>query len=90
MIVLLQKLHSNRATYVTCHTCYEYFLANAGLSFKQYVLEYRIKSAETRLRYSNLTLSQIADELGFTDISHLNKTYKNLRGIYPREVRKRN
>jgi len=68
----------------------EYFLAHAGISYKQYVLEYRVKSVEIRLMYSNLTLSQIADELGFTDISHLNKTYKNIRGIYPREVRKSN
>lgn len=68
----------------------EYFLAHAGISYKQYVLEYKVKSAETRIRYSNLTLSQIASELGFTDLSHLNKTFKNIRGMYPRDLRKQN
>lgn len=67
----------------------EYFQTHAGISYKQYVLEYRVKAAETRLMYSNLTLSQIAFELGFTDVSHLNKTFKQVRGIYPREVRKK-
>lgn len=65
----------------------EYFATNTSISYKQYILEYKIKSAENRLKYSSLTISQIALELGFTDISHLNKTYKKMKGIYPREVR---
>ncbi|MAU70792.1 MAG: hypothetical protein CML04_01740 [Pseudozobellia sp.] len=66
----------------------EYFLANTGINLKKYILNYKIQSARNRLVYSELTLSQIAFELGFTDLSHFNKTYKKICGISPSEERK--
>lgn len=65
----------------------EYFLSETGIKLKQYTLRYKVKSAQNKLNYTNLNLSQIAFDLGFSDLSHFNKTYKKIMGIYPREER---
>src|SRR5579872_1522037 len=57
-----------------------YFRKQTGLTLKTYITRYRLKLVETRLRYSDLTISEIADEMGFTDESHLNKVFKNAFG----------
>lgn len=44
---------------------------------------------EIRLLNSELTLSQIAEELSFTDVSHLSKTFKRYTGSSLREFKKR-
>ena len=52
---------------------------NIGL--KKYILNYKLKLAETRLKYTDLTITEIAQELGFTDSSHLDKTFLSYKGI---------
>jgi AraC-like DNA-binding protein len=53
-----------------------YFKKQTGLTLKVYINRYKLNLVETRLRYSDLTISEIADEMGFTDESHLNKVFK--------------
>ena len=57
----------------------EYFQTAFGLSLKQYIIEYKLNLVESRLAYTNLTVSEIAAELSFTDSSHLKRTYLNYR-----------
>ncbi|MCW9705561.1 AraC family transcriptional regulator [Fodinibius salsisoli] len=64
----------------------EYFRKNFGTSFKQYVLTYKLKLAESKLKYTNLTISEIAAQLGFTDVSHLNKTFQKYQDRLPSEI----
>ena len=64
-----------------------YFQRLAGVPLKRYLLLYKLKLVESRLQFSDLTLSQIADELGFTDVSHLNKTFLRYRGTRPSTFR---
>lgn len=59
----------------------QYFKAQMGISLKKYILTHKIKLAETSLLYTNSTLSEIAFELGFTDSSHLDKTFLSYKGI---------
>ncbi len=54
-----------------------FFKASTGLSLKEYILDYKLGLATSRLLRSNLTISEIAHELNFTDESHLNKLFKN-------------
>lgn len=61
----------------------QYFKKQMGISLKKYILNHKIKLAETRLKYTDLTLSEIASELGFTDSSHLDKTFLSYKGITP-------
>lgn len=54
-----------------------YFKKQTQLTLKTYITKYKLNLVETRLRYSDLTISEIADEMGFTDESHLNKVFKH-------------
>ncbi|WP_299685513.1 AraC family transcriptional regulator [uncultured Dokdonia sp.] len=59
----------------------QYFKNKMDIGLKKYILTYKLKLAETRLLHTNLTVSEIAQELGFTDSSHLDKTFIAYRGI---------
>lgn len=65
----------------------QYFKKQMGVSLKKYILNYKLKLAETRLKYTDLTFSEIASELGFTDSSHLDKTFLSYKGITPSSYR---
>ncbi|WP_106794469.1 AraC family transcriptional regulator [Aquimarina sp. Aq78] len=59
----------------------QYFKKQMDISIKKYILNYKLKLAETRLKYTDLHFSEIASELGFTDASHLNKIFLAYKGI---------
>lgn len=66
----------------------EYFKRHTGETLQSYIVQYKLKLARTRLTYSDLTVSQIADELGFTDDSHLNRLFRKYVGSSPTAYRK--
>jgi len=68
----------------------EYFKKLTGESMQQYITNYKLKLVETRLHYSNLRINEIANELGFTDESHLNRIFRKYKGMSPTEYRKQN
>jgi AraC family transcriptional regulator len=59
------------------------FKAMTGTSPHQYVIERRVERAREMLTKSNLSLSQIAVECGFSDQSHLTRHMKRLLGLTP-------
>ncbi|MDN5288479.1 MAG: AraC family transcriptional regulator [Mucilaginibacter sp.] len=65
-----------------------YFKKQTGLTLKTYINRYKLNLVETRLHYSDLTISEIADEMGFTDESHLNKVFKSALGQTAKAYRK--
>ncbi|WP_405368559.1 AraC family transcriptional regulator [Nonlabens sp. Asnod2-A12] len=66
----------------------EYFKKQVNMSLREYIIKAKLKLVEIRLLNSNFTLTQIADDLGFTDISHLSKTFKRYTGISIREFKR--
>src|SRR6185437_12294770 len=66
----------------------EYFKKQTGETLQQYITGYKLKLVESRLRYSDLRMGEIVAELGFTDESHLNRTFKKYRGMSPSFYRK--
>ncbi len=65
-----------------------YFKAETGITLKEYIIHYKLNLIKTRLVYSTLTISEIANEMNFTDESHLNKTFKKQFGITAKQFRK--
>ena len=66
----------------------EFFIKHAGVSLRDYITRSRLKLVEIRLLYSDLTVSEIAEEYGFTDASHLSRIFKKYVGKSIREFRK--
>ncbi len=59
-----------------------------GCSFKEYVIEEKMKVARSLLANSELPVSLIAAKLGFVNFSHFSKTFKKNTGLTPQEYRK--
>lgn len=65
-----------------------FFKRHTGESLKQYITKHKIKLIEARLLYSQLTLTEIADEFGYTDESHFCKQFRKYTGNTPTAFRK--
>ncbi|WP_298485974.1 AraC family transcriptional regulator [uncultured Maribacter sp.] len=65
----------------------EYFKKQVSMSLREYIIKAKLKLVEIRLLNSDFTLTQIADDLGFTDVSHLSKTFKRYAGTSIREFK---
>ncbi len=59
----------------------EYFRKKVQMPLREYIIKARLKLVEIRLLNSNYTLTEIADELGYTDVSHLSRTFKKYTGV---------
>lgn len=64
------------------------FKENYGLTINQYVTNLRITHAKEYLRFSNMNITEIANELGFGDSSYFTRTFRKEEGISPTEFRK--
>ena len=66
----------------------EFFRKKVKMSLREYIIKSKLKLVEIRLLNSDYTLTQIASELSFTDVSHLSKTFKKYTGMSIREFKK--
>ena len=64
------------------------FSSTIGMSFKKYLFMQRIKTAESLLLDSNMTITEIAYAVGFNDSNYFSTAFKNKYGITPSEYRK--
>ena len=53
-----------------------------------YLLDYRIQMAEKLLRTSDLNMTEIAVQTGFSNSAYFAKTFRELRGLSPSQYRK--
>ncbi|HOU69509.1 MAG TPA: AraC family transcriptional regulator [Paludibacteraceae bacterium] len=65
-----------------------YFKKKTGRTFVNLINEYRIKKACQLLCDNNKSISSISFELGFSSLSHFNKTFKYKTGVSPSNYRK--
>jgi len=65
----------------------EYFKKQVNMPLREYIIKGKLKLVEIRLLNSDFRLNEIADELGFTDVSHLSKTFKRYTGTSIREFK---
>lgn len=66
-----------------CH----FFKKRTGRSFSRFINELRIHQASRRLRESNLTITAIAYESGFSNLSYFNRSFKTLLRMSPQTYR---
>lgn len=61
--------------------------ARAGTTLHRYILEYRLRMARRLLLYTDKTVAQIAQQVGFKDASYFTKTFKIQEGKTPKDYR---
>lgn len=73
---------------------YEYnYLSNLfssveGITLEQYIIRQKIEKVKELLFYDELTLSQIADRLGYSSVAHLSAQFKKITGMTPSALKK--
>lgn len=60
-----------------------YFKRNFSTSYREYIETLQLQLIKRRLQTGNCRLKEIANELGFTDTSHLSKFFKKHEGVNP-------
>lgn len=67
----------------------KYFKKQTGETLQEYISNYKLRLIEARLLNSDMRINEIADELNFSDESHLNKVFRKHTGMNPSEFRKK-
>lgn len=69
------------------HQDYNYlsnlFSAVEGTTIEKYFISQRIERAKELLVYNELTLSEIADQLGYSSVAYLSNQFKKITGFTP-------
>lgn len=63
------------------------FREQYGMGCKQYIEQMRIYKVEEFLLFTDFDLNYISQETGFSDCSHLIKSFKKYRGVTPKQLR---
>ena len=59
------------------------FSHTAGIKLEQYIIGKRIEKVQELLKYSQLTLTDIAFQLGYSSVHHLSNQFKKITGMSP-------
>lgn len=62
------------------------FKKETGFGFNQYINLLRLKKAETLLKQSTLSVSEVAQECGFNDSNYFSIKFKKMYGIPPKSL----
>ena len=58
------------------------------MSPHEYLIEYRISQAKNMLKTTSLSISEIAEKVGYSDSLAFSKVFKNHIGISPKTFRR--
>ncbi|MBQ9086516.1 MAG: AraC family transcriptional regulator [Clostridia bacterium] len=79
---LAEKLHISRK--YLCAVLEEHI----GMSTKEYLLMRRLECAAHLLRYTGMTISEIAAQVGYGDYTQLSRLFRQRMGVSPQQFRK--
>lgn len=83
---------ADAAAYVSMNQEYmsRIFKERTGISYKDYVLQEKMKFAEKLLRETNMSVSVIASKVGFSNFSHFSSMFKRFYQDTPLDYKKKN
>jgi YesN/AraC family two-component response regulator len=64
------------------------FSSVEGVTLEHYIIHQKIERVKELLFYDELTLSEIADRLGYSSVAHLSGQFKKITGLTPSELKK--
>lgn len=80
---------TNLSNYITSQVHQDYnYLSNLfseveGTTIEKYFITHKIEKVKELLVYNELTLSEIADQLGYSSVAYLSNQFKKLTGFTP-------
>lgn len=83
------RLKVNYSTLISGKLAKDYsYLSNLfseveGVTIEQYIILQKIEKVKELLVYDELSLSQIADEMGYSSVAHLSNQFKKVTGLTP-------
>lgn len=80
---LAEEFHTNRTTLLNDFKKY------TGKSISRYLIQLRLTMASTLLRDTDLSVDEICERTGFSDISYFSKVFKKKLFLTPSEYRKK-
>lgn len=84
-----EKLTVNLSDYIVGHVHYDYkyvstlFSEVEGIPIEKYVIRHKIERAKELLVYDELSISEIADMLGYSSVAHFSNQFKQVTGFTP-------
>jgi AraC family transcriptional regulator len=79
--VLTEALHMDYDTISSL------FSHTEGITLEQYLIHRRVQKVQELLRYTSLTLTDIAFDLGYSSVHHLSNQFKKITGMSPSRFR---
>ncbi len=64
------------------------FSSVVGITLEQYIIRQKIERVKELLFYDELTLSEIANRLGYSSVAHLSGQFKKVTGLTPSGLKK--
>lgn len=83
------KLAAKNSDFISAKLDYDYtYLSNlfsetTGTTIEHYIIAQKIERIKELLLYNELTLTQIAGDLGYSSVGHLSNQFKKLTGLTP-------
>lgn len=83
------NIHTNLSAFITSKINQDYnYLSNLfseveGTTIEKYLIAQRIERAKELIVYGELTLSEIADQLGYSSVAYLSNQFKKITGFTP-------
>ena len=65
------------------------FKKEKGISLSDYVIQEKLKIASSLLKGTNLSISIIASNIGYTNFSYFTQVFKKVYGVSPSEYRQK-
>ncbi len=64
------------------------FSAVEGITIEKYLIAHKIEKVKELLKYDELSLSEIADKLGYSSVAYLSNQFKKVTGLTPSHFKK--
>lgn len=84
-----EKPATNLSAIIAAELHYDYNYLSAlfseveGITIEKYVIRQKIERVKELLVYNEYTLSEIADQLGYSSVAHLSGQFKQVTGLTP-------
>jgi len=84
-----EELKQKFSTIISSELHYDYsylsklFSEVEGITIEQYIINQKIEKVKELLVYDELSLTQIADQMGYSSVAHLSAQFKKVTGLPP-------